>query len=236
METIFLTLEDKLIENSELSNILEKIQNNKLFEEKKIIDKMGVYNFIYGPLVDDMKLFLNGQKNELDETTKYTLHTIFVEIYPAEYNPLTKKLDRPNIELPFDKDFVVFYLNVLDVMKDLLSDKTDGIFEYDGSMLNQDQQQEYEMYSQDFLFSKMIRIIGENAYKSIERMKALKQNKVQQTALETLSTQKKLDEDAQKIIFDFARNEVKGGRKSKRRGVNKKRKSIKKNRNKLRTF
>lgn len=232
MATIFLTLEDKLIENSELSNILEKIQNNKLFEEKKIINKMGVYNFIYGPVVDDMKLFLNGQKNELDETTKYTLHTIFVEIYPAEYNPVTKKLDRPNIELPFDKDFVVFYLNVLDVMKDLLSDKTDGIFEYEGSMLNQDEQLEYEMHSQDFLFSKMIRIIGENAYKSIERMKALKQNKLQQTELETLSTQKKLDEDAQKIIFDFARNEVNGGRKSKRRCVNKKRKSIKKNRNK----
>jgi hypothetical protein len=232
MGTIFLTLEDRLIENSELSNILEKIQNNKLFEEKKIINKMGVYNFIYGPLVDDMKLFLNGQKNELDETTKYTLHTIFVEIYPAEYNPLTKKMDRPNIELPFDKDFVVFYLNVLDVMKDLLSDKTNGIFEYDGSMLNQDQQQEYEMFSQDLLFHRIMHIIGENAYKSIERMKALKQNKVQKVEIETLSTQKKLPEDVQNIISGFATNQIKGGRKSKKRGINKKGKTIKKRRSK----
>jgi len=108
MATIFPTLEERLNENFEFSNILEKVQNNKLFEEKKIIDKMGLYNFIYGPLVDDMKLFLNGQKNELDETTKYTVQTIFVEIYPLEYNPVTKKRERPNIELSFDKDFVVF--------------------------------------------------------------------------------------------------------------------------------
>jgi hypothetical protein len=233
MGTIFLTLEDRLNENFEFSKILEKVQNNKLFEEKKIIDKMGLYNFIYGPLVDDMKLFLNDQKNELDETTKYTLHTIFVEIYPPEYNPLTKKMERPNIELPFDKDFVVFYLNVLNNMKDLLSDKTNGVFEYD-EMLNQDEQQaiEDEILNQDALFSEMMHIIAENAYKSIEQMKALKQNKVQKVEIETLSTQKKIPEDVQNIISGFAANQIKGGRKSKRRGLNKKGKTVKKKRSK----
>ena len=78
----------------------------------------------------------------------------------------------------------------------------------------------------------MMHIIAENAYKSIERMKALKQNKLQQTELETLSTQKKLPEDVQNIISGFAANQIKGGLKSKKRGLNKKRKSIKKNRNK----
>ncbi len=230
MGTIFLTLEDRLNENFEFSNILEKVQNNKLFDEK-IIDKMGLYNFIYGPLVYDMKLFLNGQKNELDETTKYTLHTIFVEIYPPKYNRVTKKMERPNIELPFDKDFVVFYLNVLGVMKDLLSDKTNGVFDYDETLIQDEQETiEEEIANQDALFSKMMHIIAENAYKSIEQMKALKQNVVQKVEIETLSTQKKLPEDVQNIISGFAYNQIKGGRKSKKRGLNKKRKSIKKRR------
>jgi hypothetical protein len=226
MATIFPTLEERLNENFEFSNILEKVQNNKLFEEKKIIDKMGLYNFIYGPLVDDMKLFLNGQKNELDETTKYTVQTIFVEIYPLEYNPITKKRERPNIELSFDKDFVVFYLNVLNNMKDLLSDKTSGIFDKE----DEENIPENEIIDQDQLFTIMMYIIAENAYISIEQMKALKQNAVQKVEIETVSTQKKLPEDVQNIISGFARNEIKGGRKSKKRGLNKKRKSIKKRR------
>ncbi len=71
-------------------------------------------------------------------------------------------------------------------------------------------------------------IIAENAYISIEQMKALKQNAVQKVEIETLSTQKKLPEDVQNIISGFAANQIKGGRKSKKRGLNKKRKSIKK--------
>ena len=64
----------------------------------------------------------------------------------------------------------------------------------------------------------------------------VKQNEVQKVELETISTQKNIPEDVQNIISGFAANQIKGGRKSKRRGVNKKRKSTKKYRNKLRTF
>jgi len=114
-------------------------------------------------------------------------------------------------------------------MKDILSDKTSGVFEYD-EMLNQDEQQaiQEEIANQDELFSEMMHIIAENAYISIGRLKAVKQNEVQKVELETISTQKNIPEDVQNIISGFARNEIKGGRKSKRRGLNKKRKSIKK--------
>jgi hypothetical protein len=230
MGDIFLTVKDRLQPNSEFLSILEKIRNNKLFEGKKIINKMGLYNFIYGPVVEDIKLFLNNQKNELDETTKYMIQTIFNEIYPRKYNLVTKKVE-PNLELSFDKEFVVVYLNVLDVMKDILSNKTGGVFEFNEVLDDQDGINE-EIQNQYNLFATMIHIIAENAYISIERMKALKQNAVQETGLEAISTQKNLPEDVQKNIFDFARSEIKGGRKSKRLGVNKKRKSTKKYRSK----
>jgi len=113
-------------------------------------------------------------------------------------------------------------------MKDLLSDKTRGVFDKE----DEENITENEIIDQDQLFTIMMYIIAENAYISIEQMKAVKQNAVQKVEIETLSTQKKLPEDVQNIISGYAANQIKGGRKSKKRGINKKGKSIKKRRSK----
>ena len=116
---------------------------------------------------------------------------------------------------------------------DKLGYKTNGIFEFNEGIYEDEQEAIQDAIENQYaLFSMMMNMIAENAYISIEQMKAVKQNAVQKVEIETLSTQKKLPEDVQNIISGFARSEIKGGRKSKKRGLNKKRKSIKKRRSK----
>ncbi len=229
---VVITLVQKVNSNSVLSHILNEIKDNPLLAPYKITDNKGVYSFIYKYVVDDMKLFLNNQKNELDKTTKYMLQKFFNKIHPFKFNSVTKKYERPNLELPFDKEFVVYYLNVLNDVRDMLSSTTDHIFDTGDEEQDNNDEAFYidaEKDNQNWLFGKIvIDILGVNAYIFIEQMKALKQNAVQKVEIETLSTQKKIPEDVQNIISGFASNQIKGGRKSKKRGLNKKRKSIKK--------
>lgn len=60
---VVITLFQKVNSNSVLSHILNEIKDNPLFAPYKITDNKGLYSFIYKYVVDDIKLFLNNQKN-----------------------------------------------------------------------------------------------------------------------------------------------------------------------------
>ena len=77
---ITLTLEQKLHENLFFLGLLEKMK------QYNITNTIGVYEFIYGPVVKDMEAFLDNEKNELDESTKYAVQSVIKGIYPRIYN------------------------------------------------------------------------------------------------------------------------------------------------------
>lgn len=209
-----ITLEQKVNSNFILKKILIKIKDNSLLEQYKIKDNKGVYIFIYKIVVDDIKLFLNYQKNELEKSTKYMLHTVLNYIFPKKYDPLKKIYELRNEELLFDKEFVLYYLNVLNNMKDIHSEKTDRLFDFEiPYYVDWDEEAEEEaigneMTNQDHLFQVIIYILGENAYNFIENMKNQKQNTIQKTELETIFNKRKLPEDIQKKILEFSYNKI----------------------------
>jgi hypothetical protein len=148
--------------------------------------------------VDDIKLFLKNEKNDLEESTKYMIQTVLNEIFP---------IDQKIEVLPFDKDFILYYLNILNNMKGIFSEKTDGIFWGPFDEPENDDEDEEER-KQSELFTIMVNILGENAYNFIEITKTQKQNAIQQTELETIFNKINLAEDIQKNILDFSYNKI----------------------------
>lgn len=211
-----ITLEQKVNSNFIFEKILIKIKDNSLLEQYKIKDNKGVYTFIYKIVVDDIKLFLNYQKNELEKSTKYMLQTVLNYIFPKSYDPLKKIYELRNEELLFDKEFVLYYLNILNNIKDILSEKTDRLFDFEiPSYVDWDEEAQEEaigneMTNQDHLFQTIVNILGKNAYNFIENMKNQKQNTIQKTELETIFNKRKLPEDIQKKILEFSYNEIIG--------------------------
>jgi hypothetical protein len=195
---IILSLSQKIDSNTFFSNILIKIKDNTLLSQCEIKENNDVYTFIYKTVVDDIKLFLKNQKNDLEESTKYMIQTVLYEIFP---------IDQKIEVLPFDKDFILYYLNILNNMKGIFSEKTDGIFWGPFDEPENDDEDEEER-KQSELFTIMVNILGENAYNFIENMKNQKQNTIQKTELETIFNKRKLPEDIQKKILDFSYNEI----------------------------
>jgi len=195
---IILSLSQKIDSNTFFSNILIKIKDNTLLSQCEIKNNNDVYTFIYKFVVDDIKLFLQNKKNDLEESTKYMIQTVLNEIFP---------IDQKIEVLPFDKDFILYYLNILNNMKGIFSEKTDGIFWGAFDEPENDDEDEEER-KQSELFTIMVNILGENAYNFIEITKTHKQNAIQQTELETIFNKRNLAEDIQKNILDFSYNEI----------------------------
>jgi hypothetical protein len=195
---IILSLSQKIDSNTFFSNILIKIKDNTLLSQCEIKNNNDVYTFIYKIVVDDIKLFLKNEKNDLEESTKYMIQTVLHEIFP---------IDQKIEVLPFDKDFILYYLNILNNMKGIFSEKTDGIFWGAFDEPENDDEDEEER-KQSELFTIMVNILGENAYNFIENMKNQKQNAIHKTELETIFNKRKLPEDIQKKILEFSYNEI----------------------------
>lgn len=203
-----LTLHEKVMSNSFFSIILKKTKKNPILAEYKIKNNIDLYNFINENVVEDIKLFLN-KKSELTKSTKYIIQTVINEILPSKYIPIEKRLVKKKIQLlPFGEEFVVYYLNILNNLKGLLSEKTDFLFEGVGLDEHNNEAEENAKKNQDYLFRVILDILGENIYVFIKNFKTLKQNAVQQTEIENISNNKNLSEDIQKIIAEFAHNQI----------------------------
>lgn len=210
------------------SDFLQEVNKNNLFKEYKINREIDVYNFIYeneNSVVKDINLFLNDEK-PLEETSKAIIE-IFVKLIVNGNATFILSYPPRLTSLNFSKTFVVYYLFLLETCNanlflpygeisgdtiEMIADHI--IFEEIDEIDNEGIMFDMHRYIMEDIF----RSLREPVYNYLTRMNTVMQNTTEQKAIETISVQKKLGEDVQGIIGDFARMPVKGGRKTRRKG------------------
>lgn len=210
------------------SDFLQEVNKNNLFKDYKINREIDVYNFIYeneNSVVKDINLFLNDKK-PLEETTKAIIE-IFVKLI-VNGNATFILSNPPRLtSLNFSKTFVVYYLFLLETCNanlflpygEISGDTIEMIAEhiiFEEIDLIDNERIMFDMHR--FIMEDIFRSLREPVYNYLTRMNTMMQNTTEQKAVETISVQKKLGEDVQGIIGDFARTPVKGGRKTRRKG------------------
>jgi len=210
------------------SDFLQEVIKNNLFKEYKINREIHVYNFIFeneNSVVKDINLFLNDKK-PLEETSKAIIE-IFVKLI-VNGNATFILSHPPRLtSLNFSKTFVVYYLFLLETCNANLflpygetsGDTIEAIAEHIIFEEIDEIDNEGIMFDiHRFIMEDIFRSLREPVYNYLTRMNTMMQNTTEQKAVEAISVQKKLGEDVQGIIGDFARMPVKGGRKTRRKG------------------
>lgn len=210
------------------SDFLQEVNKNNLFKDYKINREIDVYNFIYeneNSVVKDINLFLNDKK-PLDETSKAIIE-IFVKLIVNGNATFILSYPPRLTSLNFSKTFVVYYLFLLETCNanlflpygEISGDTIEAIAEhiiFEEIDLIDNERIMFDMHR--FIMEDIFRSLREPVYNYLTRMNTMMQNTTEQKAVEAISVQKKLGEDVQGIIGDFARTPVKGGRKTRRRG------------------
>ena len=210
-------------------DFLQEVNQNDLFTQYNIISEIDVYNFIFDnekSVVKDIKLFLNDEK-PLDETSKAMIE-IFVKLIVNGNVTFIVSNPARLTSLNFSKTFVVYYLFLLETCNvnlflpygEISGDTIEAIadhiiFEEIDEIDNEGIMFDMHRYIMEDIF----RSLREPVYNYLTRMNTMMQNTTEQKAVEAISVQKKLGEDVQGIIGDFARMPVKGGRKSTQRAI-----------------
>jgi len=208
-------------------DFLEEVKKNNLVKGE-IDEKIDLYNFIYDnekSVVKNIKEFLNDEK-PLEETSKAIIE-IFVKLIVNGNATFILSYPPRLTSLNFSKTFVVYYLFILETCNENLflpygeisGDTIEMIAEHIIFEEIDEIDNEGIMFDcHRYIMEDIFRSLREPVYNYLTRMNTIMQNTTEQKALETISVQQKLGEDVQGLIGDFARMPVKGGRKTRRYG------------------
>lgn len=204
-------------------DFLDEVRKNNLFKEFKINREIDVYNFIYEnekSVVKNIKEFLNDEK-PLEETTKVMIE-IFVKLIVNGNATFILSYPPRITSLNFSKIFVVYYLFLLETCNENLflpyGEYSFSAFEDINELITVDENEEIMFDGHRFIIENIFRSLREPVYNYLTRMNTIMQNTTEQKAVETISVQQKLPEDVQGLIGDYLKMPVKGGRKTRRHG------------------
>jgi len=209
-------------------DFLDEVRENNLFKDFKINREIDVYNFIYEnekSVVKNIKEFLNDEK-PLDETTKVIIE-IFVKLIVNGNATFILSYPPRLTSLNFSKTFVVYYLFLLETCNsnlflpygEIAVDTIEIIAEHiDIDAIDQIDDEGIMFDGHRYIIEDIFRSLREPVYNYLTRMNTMMQNTIEQKELKTISTRQKLPEDVQGLIGDFSRMPVKGGRKTRRHG------------------
>lgn len=216
------------------NDFLDELRKNNLFKDYKINREIDVYNFIYeneNSVVKDINLFLNDKKPDLDETSKAIIEIFVKLIVNGNTTFILSHPPRLTSSLNFSKIFVVYYLFLLETCNANLFLPYGDISIYgieaiaESIVFEEIDQIDFEEITFEghrHIMEDIFRSLREPVYNYLTRMNTTMQNTTEQKAVEAISVREKLGEDVQGIIGDFARMPVKGGRKTRRRGKDRK--------------